>query len=251
MIQWVFLDIGNVLFNDDNQTYYIHRRFSQVIAEHSPGFSFQQFLADREFEISRGHRAPTQAVMLRHISQRQLDELYHQVTQELRPLYDAMHFPMPYAQSLLEELADSYRLAIVANQVVECRASLERWNLLEYFEFVAISEEIDLHKPDPSIFRWALERADTRPDEAVMVGDRHDNDIVPASSLGMHSIWVRWPSLNHKGWEPKEPEARAFVESHEREPFYGRVTRPEVSPSAVVANLREVAPAIRSLSPRQ
>lgn len=29
------------------------------------------------------------------------------------------------------------------------------------------------------------------PENAVMVGDRIDNDIVPAKKMGMHTIWVK------------------------------------------------------------
>ena len=248
MIRWIFIDIGNVLFNDDPQTYYIHQRYFETAACRDPSLTFTQFLTDREHEVRIGNRWPTQTVMLRYLSRAELDALYHQVTDELRGIYDRMNFPMPHVQEMLDELAGRYRLGIIANQVVECRASLERRGLLDYLDVLAISEELNLHKPDPALFRWALNQCGVRPDEAVMVGDRHDNDIVPAATLGMHSIWVRWPSLAGKGWDPPDPEARAFVASHEREPFYGRVTQPEVEPSGTVSDLRGVAPTIDRLT---
>ena len=45
-----------------------------------------------------------------------------------------------------------------------------------------------MEKPDPRIFLWALERAGCRPQDAVMIGDRIDNDIVPAKALGMRTV---------------------------------------------------------------
>jgi len=36
-----------------------------------------------------------------------------------------------------------------------------------------------------------LERAGCKPEEAVMIGDRIDNDIVPAKSLGMRTVWIK------------------------------------------------------------
>ncbi len=33
-------------------------------------------------------------------------------------------------------------------------------------------------------------RADCKPQYAVMVGDRTDNDIVPAKAIGMETIWI-------------------------------------------------------------
>ncbi len=40
-------------------------------------------------------------------------------------------------------------------------------------------------------FEIALERSSCKPENAVMIGDRIDNDIVPAKQLGMKTIWVK------------------------------------------------------------
>ena len=37
----------------------------------------------------------------------------------------------------------------------------------------------------------ALERAGCKPEEAVMIGDRVDNDIIPAKALGMRTVWIK------------------------------------------------------------
>lgn len=41
--------------------------------------------------------------------------------------------------------------------------------------------------------KWhnALERSNCKPNNAVMIGDRIDNDIIPAKLLGMHTIWIK------------------------------------------------------------
>jgi 5'-nucleotidase len=244
MIRWVFLDVGNVVFNDDPQTFHIHRRYHQAVAQRRPQFTFNDFLRDREAEVRQGNRWPSQTVMRRHMSNAELDSLYESIMNELRGAYDEFNIPMPHLGSMLDALRGRFRLGIIANQVVECRGSLERRGLMPYFDVVTISEERGLQKPDAALFQWALDCEGIRPDEAVMVGDRHDNDVVPAAGLGMHTVWVRWHTLSGKGWDPVEPEALAFVESHEREPFYGRVTHPDVVPSAVVSDLLGVAPAI-------
>lgn len=55
---------------------------------------------------------------------------------------------------------------------------------------VASAEE-GIAKPDKRIFEIALERSSCSPARAVMIGDRLDNDIVPAKLLGMHTIWIK------------------------------------------------------------
>ena len=56
---------------------------------------------------------------------------------------------------------------------------------------IRTAAEAGCAKPDLRIFKMALQKAKCEPNEAVMVGDRLDNDIVPAKELGMKTIWVR------------------------------------------------------------
>ena len=46
-------------------------------------------------------------------------------------------------------------------------------------------------KPDIRIFEYALDKANCIPQEACMIGDRLDNDILPAKSLGMKTVWIK------------------------------------------------------------
>lgn len=46
-------------------------------------------------------------------------------------------------------------------------------------------------KPDLRIFQIALDRANCNPEEAGMVGDRIDNDIIPANKIGMKTVWIK------------------------------------------------------------
>ena len=53
------------------------------------------------------------------------------------------------------------------------------------------SAEEGVAKPEKEIFLRALSRAECLPENAVMIGDRIDNDIEPANKLGMKTIWVK------------------------------------------------------------
>lgn len=56
---------------------------------------------------------------------------------------------------------------------------------------VIASAEEGVSKPDPRIFEIALERAGCKAENAVMIGDRIDNDVVPAKKMGMKTVWIR------------------------------------------------------------
>ena len=68
---------------------------------------------------------------------------------------------------------------------------LERFGIRKYIDIVVASAEEGVAKPDRRIFEIALTRAGCMPEEAAMVGDRLDNDIVPANELGMYTIWIK------------------------------------------------------------
>ena len=95
-------------------------------------------------------------------------------------------------EETLRALCDrGYRLGIIANQKPGAKDRLDAWGLGRYFSVIASSAELGVSKPDKEIFWQALSMADCRPENAVMVGDRLDNDIRPAKELGMKTIRIR------------------------------------------------------------
>lgn len=83
-----------------------------------------------------------------------------------------------------------YRLGVIANQIPGTKDRLAHWDLLRYFDVLAPSAELGVSKPDRAIFLWALRQACCEPENAVMIGDRIDNDILPAKTLGMRTVHI-------------------------------------------------------------
>ena len=83
------------------------------------------------------------------------------------------------------------RTAIVSNCSPEEVKGLRESELYRYFDVVMASAEAGCAKPDLRLFQMALQKAKCEPNEAVMVGDRLDNDIIPAKELGLKTVWVR------------------------------------------------------------
>lgn len=69
-------------------------------------------------------------------------------------------------------------------------SSFERLPIASHFAYVRFAEDIGASKPDPKFFRSILDLAGARPDLAVSVGDRLENDYLPARSIGMSSVLV-------------------------------------------------------------
>lgn len=95
------------------------------------------------------------------------------------------------ASKCLAVLSSRYKIGIIANQSLGTKERLEQHGVLQYIDLVIASAEEGVAKPDKKIFEIALEKGNCKPDNAVMVGDRIDNDIIPAKLLGMHTIWIK------------------------------------------------------------
>jgi putative hydrolase of the HAD superfamily len=82
------------------------------------------------------------------------------------------------------------RLAVVSNWDVSLHDVLERTGLRPLLDAVVISAELGVAKPDPAIFRAALERLGAAADGAVHVGDSLEHDVAGARAAGLEAVLV-------------------------------------------------------------
>jgi len=92
------------------------------------------------------------------------------------------------AVPLLEHLTGRYRLGVVSNSDGTVAATLDRLGLARWFSVIVDSEVVGVSKPDPGIFRHALEALDSLAERTVYVGDSYALDVRGASSAGVHPI---------------------------------------------------------------
>ena len=97
----------------------------------------------------------------------------------------------PDALPALAELrAAGYRVAIIANQPAARHDQLVALGVDA--DLIAMSEAIGVSKPDQAFFARALELMGSPPPSRVTyVGDRVDNDVLPALASGMRTVWLR------------------------------------------------------------
>jgi putative hydrolase of the HAD superfamily len=96
----------------------------------------------------------------------------------------------PYTHDVLKRLSVKYKLHIITNGFVEVQhIKLEKSNLKQYFDVIVCSEETGEKKPHKDVFNLALNRANTIPEESVMIGDSKEADVNGALRVGMNAIW--------------------------------------------------------------
>lgn len=247
LIDWVFIDVGNVLFNDDPQNFHAYRLMHETIELRHPNYTFDDMLTERESRACRGEDFILSAIAHQFLRPEEAKTIFHTIRKYLIETYDQNNLQNPGVVPVLDTLRSRWRLGILANQPPECRNSLTRRGLLNYFDVVAISDELGLHKPDVGLYEWAILQSGCNPSRAVMIGDRRDNDISPASRLSMRTILVHWPECRSRGWNPDDPQAQAFLDSCDRVPLFSAVpVGPE--PDCTVHSLAEIPAALTTLA---
>jgi putative hydrolase of the HAD superfamily len=107
-------------------------------------------------------------------------------------LLGAVRFrPYPEVPAVLATLRErGARLAVVSNWDVSLHDVLERTGLRPLVDSVVISAEEGVAKPDPAIFRTALERLGADATAALHVGDSVEHDVAGARAAGLEAVLV-------------------------------------------------------------
>ena len=94
---------------------------------------------------------------------------------------------------LLSRLARRYRLGIVSNFYGNLVTVCHNASVCELFGVIVDSTRVGFMKPDPRIFRSALDTLGVAPAEAWFVGDSLPRDMAGARAVGMRHAWLVGP----------------------------------------------------------
>lgn len=183
-LKWLFFDMGSTLIDESVA---IEHRIREVIE--GTDITYEQFLEKKVFFAKQNKPADLATLKFFRLTKTP----WHKEDERL----------YPEAATCLECLHKYYKIGIIANQSAGSEERLERFGIRKYVDIVVASAEEGVAKPDKRIFEIALNRAGCKQSEAAMVGDRLDNDIVPANELGMYTIWMKQGNWIYAS--PKEP----------------------------------------------
>jgi HAD superfamily hydrolase (TIGR01509 family) len=123
-----------------------------------------------------------------------------------RACYSRARRAISGAQPLLVALRPRVRIGIVSNNVlVEQREKMRLCGLDTLVDALVVSEEAGVSKPDPEIFRVALQRLNAAPDQSVMIGDSWTSDVAGARAAGIPAVW-----FNRAGRPSPDPDAGVY-----------------------------------------
>ncbi|MFT3662734.1 MAG: HAD family hydrolase [Gordonia sp. (in: high G+C Gram-positive bacteria)] len=113
----------------------------------------------------------------------------------LRSGFDADDLYPDVRPALAALAARGLRLVIAGNQPPAALDALRAMALP--VDEIRNSAELGVEKPDPGFFAAAAELAGVAPEAIAYVGDRTDNDVLPAADAGMRPILIRRGPWGH------------------------------------------------------
>ena len=107
-----------------------------------------------------------------------------------RAAYRGHWRPVEGARDLLAAFHERVATGVVTNNVAfEQRQKIAACGFGPLLDVVVISEEAGVTKPDPRIFRMALDELGCPASETVMIGDAWETDIAGARAAGIRPLW--------------------------------------------------------------
>lgn len=95
------------------------------------------------------------------------------------------------ARPELESMSECCPLLLVTNFYGNMNSVLKEFGIDRYFAGIVESAVEGVRKPNPDIFRIAVNRLGVLPADTVMIGDSLSKDILPAMEVGCKSVWLK------------------------------------------------------------
>ena len=191
---FIFFDLGQTLINEWGFIDYFDMRFFEMLNGFGARINFRNYQTIRDNVIRNrkiGHGSVRELIIevCKLISQQGYGKIIlERLEPELKEARRNFFCLFDDVEQTMNSLLIQYDLGIIANQSVDILKILEESKINRFFKVIVISSEVKVRKPDPEIFRLAMNLANTSAEHCIMVGDRLDTDIGPANKLGMKTI---------------------------------------------------------------
>ena len=152
MIKWIFFDVGSTLV-DESKAW--EKRVSDTVKGSNISVSGFYKLMD---DCALKNLIPyDDAVIISGLNRAEW--------------HSELEMPYKYSENVLSQLYGKYKIGVIANQPLGTQKRLEKYGLAKYISLVIFSAE-EGYQADDKTFSKALEKADCKGENAMMVGDR-------------------------------------------------------------------------------
>jgi putative hydrolase of the HAD superfamily len=115
---------------------------------------------------------------------------------------------------VLQQLKGRLPMAVITNGPADTQIDkLQVTRSNAYFDLFVASSEVGVLKPDPAIFRFAMDKLGLLPDSVWHIGDSLANDVAGAKVAGLTSVWLNREGASRRDGDPQpDHEIRSLSE---------------------------------------
>jgi putative hydrolase of the HAD superfamily len=203
-ITTILLDAGGVILDESGHEEVRAKIIVDILSPIVPGYSIGSYFSDVEEAVASFCPRTYEFVFWKHLK----DDLsiYKKLYESYLFRWEKQKPPLKLSYGLekeLREICREFKIGIAGQYGQEILAFLEQQAILDCFIYRLTQDDFPITKPDPRYFLQITEAFGVDPEECIMVGDRIDNDIIPAKQLGMKTVLIRVGL--HKNQQPRIP----------------------------------------------
>lgn len=195
----IFFDLDHTLWDFEKNS---ALTFEKILIENNVGVALNDFLKVyvpnnlvfwklyREEKITKSQlRYQRLKVVFDKLGHPIADETIDLLAIEYIAHLSSFNHLFPNTKEILEYLRPKYNLHVITNGFQEIQEKkMKNSNIHSYFDKIVDSEMVGVKKPNPIIFDFALNLVNVAPNEALMIGDSIEADILGAQQVGMNVL---------------------------------------------------------------
>jgi HAD superfamily hydrolase (TIGR01509 family) len=241
MLKAILFDLGNTLFDFnaiDTRTLFeqaAHRAYAHLTARGHTLLPFRKFFSLQYTAVRWAYiwsRIRGREFNSLHLMRKVCDRMHLNLDDEaLRELAWAWYSPLPDYTTVSPDVVPTLnkfrdrglKMAIVSNTFISggiLDRHMDMHGLLEFFPVRIYSSETTYPKPNPRIFRMALDAVGVDARHAIFVGDTVRTDIVGARRVGMTTV-LRQPKARSRTHHVADHVVREISELYQMLPVLG------------------------------
>ncbi|ENH96058.1 hydrolase [Gracilibacillus halophilus YIM-C55.5] len=193
MIKAAVFDLDGTLLNREASVKYFIQNQYERFCQWFPHVSKVQYVS-RFIELDHHGYVSKDKVYPKLVDEFQITALaWTELLQDYTEEFKHCCVPFPNLIDMLEKLKQNHRkLGMITNG----KGQFQQDNMIalgieNYFDTILISEWEGMKKPEPQIFKNALNNLGVLPSESMFVGDHPEKDIQAAQNVGMKTIWKK------------------------------------------------------------
>lgn len=198
-IEHVFFDLDHTLWDFEKNS---ALTFEKIFSENNINLEINNFLEVyiplnlKYWKLYREEKISKEALRYERlksafdgVSYAISDDLINKIANEYIANLANFHHLFDGTFELLDYLKEKYTLHIITNGFAEIQSKKMKSSKIDhYFTEVVTSESVGLKKPNPKVFKYALDAANATTTNSIMIGDSLEADIQGALNIGLKAI---------------------------------------------------------------